>query len=301
MLLGLLASFFGAGWAQDQGANAKSEQIRFDVSVTTKKGEWITGLREDDFKVYFDKQLLPIASFVPGDIPASVGVLIDKSGSTSKALISALPAAVNGLIRHSDTANEYFVMSFDEKQTLLLDFTQDPKAINAVIENLWLIAPKGNTNLYDSIRIGIDTLTRAKYRKRVLIVFTDARDNVSKLRSDEIKRLVQESRILLYTVNVTDPRQMQDGFSDVALRVMQSLTESSGGRYFEPKGPRELNETLEWTASDLRNRYLIGLETGFGSKGGKVEIRVDVPRALKSTEKPTVRANLEYRTQPTAN
>lgn len=304
-MTGLLAIFFCAGRAQDLPTNRKGEEVLFNVSVTNEKAEWIAGLRKDAFKVYYNKQLQTIVSFVPGGVPGSIGVLIDTSGSTVRVLLSALPAGIDVFAKQSDPANDYFIISFDEKQKLLLDFSQDVKAVKEVVENLRHVKPKGNTKLYDSIQIGINKLVKAKNGKRVLIVFTDTHDNVSKTGRSEIRRLIEESGVIVYTINVSDPDQYYDDFSKVDVRVMENLTNSSGGRYFLPKGPAELNEALSWIANDLRNQYLIGLQpvskSESGSEWRRIEIKIDLPKDSKTTEKATIRTKRGYHTQSKTN
>lgn len=305
LLIGLLAIFFCAGRAQDQPANRKGEEILFNISVTDEKAEWIAGLRKDAFKVFYNKQLQTIVSFVPGGVPASIGVLIDTSGSTVRVLLSALPAGIDVLAKQSDPANDYFIISFDEKPKLLLDCSQDVKAVKEVVENLRHFKPKGNTKLYDSIQIGINKLAKAKNGKRVLIVFTDTHDNVSKTGRSAIRRMIEESGVLVYTINVSDPDQFYDDFSKVDMRVMEDLTNASGGRYFLPKGPVELNKALSWIANDLRNQYLIGLQpvskSESGSEWRRIEIKVDLPQDSKTTGKATIRTKRGYHTQSKAN
>ncbi len=265
---------------QKSNANLKSDQILLNVTVTTKKGDWVTGLRAENFKVYDEKTLQPITFFSAEDVPVSVGILIDKSGSTDKGLFSGVEQALSKFINKSHPDNEYFLMSFNVTQELLQDNTQDRKKILQAVEKLQTIKPIGNTKFYDAVQSGIEKVSKGNHGKKVLLILSDGQDNESKNNFGDMKKFIKQSDVLLYSINPTLYNLAGAYEVNTALARCEELTKLSDGKMYTPQTIRELNEILYRIAEELQSQYAIGFipdkDTDKNKKESWREIKVEL-------------------------
>lgn len=273
--------------AQKSSANSQSNQVLFNVTVTTKKGDWVTGLKAENFKVYDEKNLQPITFFSSEDAPVSVGILIDKSGSTDAVLFSDIEQALTKFINKSHPNNEYFLMSFSVTQDLLQDNTQDRKKVLQAVEKLQTIKPYGNTKFYDAVQAGIEKISKGRHGKKVLLILSDGIDNESKNDYADIRKLIRQSDVLLYSINPVTDKLAGTTEVNTAFAVRDELTNFSGGKAYNSQTTRELNEILYRIAEELQSQYVIrftsGMDTDQNKKASwrKVKVTLNVPNDSK--------------------
>lgn len=313
--IGWLIFFAITVCAQSQRINSgEDEQILLNVTVNTEKGDWITGLRAENFKVYEGKTLQPVTFFSAEEVPMSIGILVGKSQYRGVP-ITAIQQALTKFVNKSNPQNEYFLMSFDARQELLLDNTQDSKAaVLQAIEKLSAIESQRNTKryarFYDAVQMGFEKISNGKYAKKVLLILSEFMDTESKNRFEDIKKLIKQTDVLFYNLNIMDYREynyvINHYISGRQFQVFSKLTDLSGGTsyspgaYFLPGELEKLDELLYRIAEELRSQYTIGFKaTKITDKDKKekwrdVKIEVEIPPNAVKIGKPFVRTRTGY-------
>lgn len=247
------------------------------VTVTDSKGAMLTGLGRESFTVLDGGRPSELVSFESGDMPATVGVLLDASGSMTAGRESKLVRARNALLRffrNSNAADEFFLIAFNHEPQLLLGMSNDPAAVLGALDRYGAARGRGLTALYDALYLALNQAARGKHRKRAVVIVTDGHDNASRYTFREVERMIKESDVTVYAVGITGPED------DSALTydwrsTLEALAKLSGGRALFPRGGQELNSAMEAVADELRSQYVIGFAPASdGDRDGWHEVRV---------------------------
>jgi Ca-activated chloride channel homolog len=223
------------------------------ATVRNREGFFVSDLRREQFQVYEDNVPQAIRLFRPEDIPVTVGLVVDHSGSMRRKMAEVIEAAKT-FAKASNPEDEMFVVNFNEKVSLGL-----PAAIRFThradeLERAILNGPvSGLTALYAATARGLEQLKTGGRDKKVLIVISDGGDNASKLRLDELLKMADQSGALVYTVGIFDPDD-PDGNPG----VLRRLARGTGGEAYFPAPPSSLAEVCERIARDIRHQYTIG-------------------------------------------
>jgi Ca-activated chloride channel homolog len=286
-----VVAIFAAG--QDAAAvKLGTELVSVRVTVTDRGGRAIEGLCKGAFKIYEDKVEQPLSFFSDEDAPASIGIVFDISNSMGGAKIIRAREALARFLQTSHEQDEYFLISFSSSPQLLLDGARDSKAIMDRLNNA---QPSGETALYDAVYLGLEKVSQGTYPKRAIILISDGEDNHSRRSFDQVRRKLQESDILVYTIGIDGSypspkaRILANGEF-----VMNKLASISGGRSFWPGNADEMNETFEQIALELRRQYSIGyLPSNFVADGRwhRLKVTVTIPR---EQPRPVVRSREGY-------
>lgn len=225
------------------------------ATVRDHKGAPVSGLTQENFQVYEDKVLQPIESFSHDDIPVTIGLVIDNSGSMRQKRAEVIDAAL-ALVRSSNAEDQMFVVNFNEHVSMGLPESK-PFTNNAVqLESaLSRNAISGMTALYDAIAVALEHLQKGKWDRKVLIVVSDGGDNASKRNLAQVISLVNQSNAVIYTLGVYD-----DSDGDRNPRVLTHLSRASGGEAFFPQTLPEILPICEQIARDIRSQYTITFE-----------------------------------------
>jgi VWFA-related protein len=247
--------------------------VTLDVLVTTKDGQTIPGLKQDNFKIMEDGQPQKIASFNPTQAPITAVLLIEfaaaRAFSGSQAyhyMYDALNASYTfaSTLRKDDYVA---VVSYDMKPQILVDFTQDKRSIMGALNSL-RVPGFSERNLFDALFDTMDRIDRIEGKKYIILVSSGA-DTFSKLTYDQLLKKVKSTKdITIYPVSIGwTYREMADAFggasgareigwlqNDNQLKTFASLT---GGRFYQPRFEGELPEDFNQISSDIRNQYTI--------------------------------------------
>jgi Ca-activated chloride channel family protein len=303
--IGWLALFAITVCAQSLKTNAEDEQILLNVTVMTKNGDLITGLKAENFKVYDEKTLQPLTFFSAEDVPMSVGILVDKSESVRDVSMPSIQQALMSFVNRSNPENEYFLMSFNTIQDLLLDNTQNGKILLQAIEKLTTIKSTGNTKFYDAVQVGLEKVIKGKYQKKVLIILSDGVDNQSKNDLGDIEKLIKQKDVLLYNLNIN--YVYFDRLLETQFQVFSLLTKLSGGKSYILQKTSNYNEILYRTAEELRSQYTIGYKINKikhkdnKEKWNKVEVKVEIPSSITNIGKPYISSREGYYSNAKSN
>lgn len=270
-------------------STAASGALKFPVTVTSARGGFIIGLTKENFSVWEGKQEREINYFGSGDLPASVGILIDVSGSVDVRTLEAVRYAAERFIRNGHPKNEYIIGEFNDAWRASSGWRQDAtaaiEALNsrpATDEAQAKKKTRGQTAFYDACDAALDDVAARPNPRHVLLLFTDGEDNRSRVSLDQLRRKVKASDMLIYSISIYGPYD-SDLFNIVGQTVLHELSVSSGGRAFFPhyqKDKKELDEVIDMLTLEMRYQYIIGFTPTNAAPAGKwnkVKIKLTPP------------------------
>ena len=262
--------------------------VVLNATVRDGKGRFASDLSEQDFAVYEDGVRQSIRLFRHEDIPVTVGLVVDHSGSM-RAKIADVIAAARTFVRSSSPEDEMFVVNFNEKVTLglpdNLPFSNRSEDLGSAIAN----APTtGRTALYDAVFEARNRLQTGSREKRVLIVISDGGDNASAHTLADVLKMASQSTTLVYTIGIFDEED-----PDRNPGVLRQLAGVTGGEAFFPGEYREVVAICERIARDIRNQYTIGYLSSSAARPGAF-LSIRVAAAAPGHGKLSVRARSGY-------
>ena len=222
------------------------------ATVTDHKGGPVSGLTGENFQVYEDKVPQQIESFSHEDVPVTVGLVIDNSGSM-RPKHSDVVAAAMAFVRSSNPADQMFVVNFNEHVSMglpaNLPFTNNSDQLEAALSRNVIT---GLTALYDAIAVSLEQVQKGKWDKKVLIVVSDGGDNASMRSLTQVLSTVNRMNAVIYTMGIYDVTD-----EDRNPRVLKELSRASGGEAFFPKALQDILPICEKIAHDIRSQYTI--------------------------------------------
>lgn len=227
------------------------------LNATVLEGtKLVQNLQKDDFTVYEDGVKQNIISFQHTDLPVSIALVVDNSGSMSKKR-PAVNKSTLDLIEASNPQDEAFVVNFSDEAFIDQDFTSN---VNRLRDGLSHIESRGGTALYDAVVASADKLAGdAKRAKQVLVLITDGEDNASTLNLEQtIRRVQQLSGPVIYSIGLLFGDEMSHSEQRHARRALEMLSGETGGIAFFPKSLEQVDEIAAEVAKDIRSQYTIG-------------------------------------------
>jgi Ca-activated chloride channel homolog len=245
-------------------------EVTLSAVVLDSRRHLVTNLAETNFAVYEDNQPQKITFFRRQDIPVSIGIVVDNSGSM-RTKRAAVTKAVLNLIQASNPQDEVFVVNFNDDPYLDQDFTNQIPPLREALDR---VDSRGGTALYDAVIASADHLAKgAKKEKKVLLVITDGVDNESRESLESAIRKVQDDNgPTIYTIGILGD---EPGIKR-ARRALQSLSDQTGGVAFFPRDLMEVDEISQEVARDIRNQYTLTYKpTNPRSNGGYRKVKVE--------------------------
>jgi VWFA-related protein len=244
---------------ENQGNPPEAPPIRAEVTrvnmlftVTDKHGRFVTDLNRNDFQVAENKKPQEIIEFTSEtDLPLRLAILIDTSNSIRDRFHFQQEAAtnfVNSVVRKQDKA---IVVSFDTSAELVADLTDDTNKLEDAIRGL---RPGGGTALYDAIYFACkDKLMQDQpmYKfRRAMVILSDGDDNESRISRDQALEMAQRADTVIYTISTNISHIETEGD-----KVMRYFADQTGGVSFFPFQAKDLNQSFENIANELRHQY----------------------------------------------
>ena len=229
----------------------RSDEVTLQATVVDPRSRLVTTLNKDSFTVYEDNQVQQITSFRREDIPVSIGIVVDNSGSM-RTKRNAVTKAVLNLVQASNPKDEVFIVNFNDEPYLDQDFTNN---ISLMREALDRVDARSGTALYDAVVASSEHLTKGAQReKKVLLLITDGDDNLSRESLEQTIRAVQnDNGPTIYTIGILG----DEGNTKRFKRALEALSLQTGGVAFFPKNLAEVDEVSQAVARDIRNQYSI--------------------------------------------
>jgi VWFA-related protein len=274
----------------DQGGavfRTDTRLVVLPVTVVDKAGHLVTNLPKTAFQVYENGVQQEIKVFRREDVPVSMGLIVDNSGSMRDKREKVKDASL-ALVKDSNPHDEVFVVNFNDDAYLdTKDFTSDIKEME---EALSKIDSRGGTAMRDAIRMSIDhTKEKAHKDKRVLVVVTDGNDNASMISLENLVKSAQQSEVLIYTIGLLSDEEHRE--AKRAERALKALAQATGGEAYFPKDVAEVDRIAHQVARDIRNQYTIAYSPSEQALDGTFrQIKV----VANAPNKPTVRTRSGY-------
>ncbi len=263
----------------EQSKHLKSvvDLVVLHATVVDEKGQFVPELKPDNFRVFEDKVEQKISVFSTEDIPVTMGLIIDNSGSMKEKRPQVNAAALS-FVRTSNPADEVFVVNFNDEYYLDLDedFTSNPQELHEALEK---IDTRGSTALYDAIVGSLDHLKKGHKDKRVLLVITDGDDDASRESFPYTLKAAVESNAVIYAIGVfsDDDRKNQKKMVRKSKKDLTDLAEATGGLAFFPERLEDVDPVCAQVARDIRNQYTLGYyPTNTATDGTFRSVKVDL-------------------------
>lgn len=251
------------------------------VTVTDPYNRLVTGLEPDNFSVFENNVEQEIVDFSSEDLPISIGVILDFSGSMVNKVGKAKEAAIQ-FLKTANPQDEFFLIAFNDRAQLLSPFTDDVEDLQS---RLLSTNPKGSTALLDAVYLGLSEMRRARNAKRALLIISDGGDNHSRYSPNDIKKLVKESDTQLYSIGIFDPLQSRartpEELSGPSL--LSEVTEHTGGRAFTVENVSDLPDIAAKIGMELRNQYVLSYRPSnkaHDSRWRKIKVKLHSPKGL---------------------
>lgn len=277
------------GWpATDAAAGPQRRSDDFKISrdvnlvvlhttVLDRRGHFVPGLLEQHFRVFEDNVEQKLSVFRREDIPVTVGLVVDNSGSMRDKRERVNAGALT-FVEASNPDDEVFVVNFNDDYYLDIEknFTNDVRELKEALER---IDSRGSTALYDAVVGSLDHMKKGSRDKRVLVVITDGEDNASRKSLEQTLQEVQLSNSLVYAIGLLSQESRRSARR--ARNALERLTEASGGLSFFPEGVHDVESICLQIARDIRNQYTLAYYPTNSKKDGSfrsVRVEVNAPR-----------------------
>jgi VWFA-related protein len=231
---------------------ADTRLVVLPISVADKNGKLVTDLKQSSFKVFENGIEQPIKIFKREDVPISLGIIIDNSGSMKEKRQKVEIASLD-MVKASNPQDEVFIVNFNDEPWLDVPMTSDIKAMQ---EGIARIDSRGGTAMRDAISGGIDYLKKqGKRQKKVLLVITDGNDNASTINLERLVSRSQQEEILIFSIGLLNEEERHE--AKIAKRALDTLARETGGLAFYPKGVADVDQIALQVAHEIRNQYTL--------------------------------------------
>jgi VWFA-related protein len=257
------------------------------VAVTiAATGKLLTGLEKDNFELTEDKAAQEIVSFGSEDVPRSVGVVFDTSGSMG-AKLDRSRQAVAQFMRTANPEDEFFLVQFNDRPELTVPLTPRPEDVQS---HLTWIQSKGRTALLDGVAMAMNEMKKAHNGRKALLIISDGGDNSSRFTESEVRNWVREGDVQIYAIGIFEPLgsrgRTPEEMSGPGL--LNDLAEQTGGRNFSVENLADLPDVAAKIGLELRNQYVLGYTPKNAVHDGKYR-KVEV-KLVKVKDLPPLRA-----------
>ena len=243
------------------------DMVVLNATVRNRNGVLVSGLGKGDFQVYEDGVLQQVESSSHDDIPVTVGLVVDNSGSMRPKRPEVISAAL-AFARSCNAEDQMFVVTFNENVSFGLPddtpFTDKEAQLEAALSR---IAADGKTALYDAVAAALEHLKKGNRDKKVLIVISDGGDNASKHNLAQIMAMAGQSDAIIYTIGVFDEND-----PDRNPHALHQLAKATGGEAFLPGSVKEIFPICRQIARDIRNQYSIAYLPTNGKRDGTYRV-----------------------------
>jgi Ca-activated chloride channel family protein len=273
-----------------------NERMRVDVNlvlvpvtVTDPLNRLVTGLERQDFFVYENNALQKLKTFSSEDAPVSIGIIFDLSGS----MTDKINRARNSILEFLRTANpqdEFFVIGFNDRPELITDFTNNIDNIEA---RLLTVKPGHRTALLDAIYFGLNKMKQAKNERKALLVVSDGGDNRSRYTESEVRSVVRESDVQIYSIGIFD-QYAPTREEQLGPILLHDVSEETGGQLFRVDDLADMADIATKISAELRNQYVLGYRSDDAKRDGKwrkLKVKLVPPEGLPQL---TVHARTGY-------
>jgi len=268
-----------AGQDEKEPIKIDTELVSFTVTVTDPNSRLVTGLDKQHFEIYEDKVKQVITFFNDEDVPVSMGIVFDVSGSM-KGKLDRAREALKAFIQTSHNDDDFFLVGFNQRASLLAEFTDG----DTIQNKFTLVDPRGQTALYDAAYLGIEKVKQGRHTKRAILLISDGQDNSSRYTYGELRKLLKEAGVQIYCIGIVELGGGSGGTLDLqGQSILEEIAQTTGGKAFFPRSAAELEDATTRIALELRHQYSIGYTPTNVKRDGewhKIKVQVKPPRGL---------------------
>jgi Ca-activated chloride channel family protein len=306
-ILILIALMMGSGiWGAASARQLPAPRITptpaiLNVSVTDDVGQPLVGLRSSDFTISIESTHPAINYFSGSEEPSSIAILFDNSGSMldrGERLVELIRQELLRFPQLCNPANQYLILRIADTPQLVTDWTSEELAFSAGIAKLGERRPKGQTALFDTCIFAMNKMSEAKLSRKVILLITDGQDNVSRYSRKTLRKSLERTEIILYSIDLADP--VINSLSGYARTVLDELAMVSGGRNFYTTSVTEALQSLHLVAAEIRHQYVIGIDPVVlkGDAGWhEIKVLVRPHEAIQSSGTKYKKVHLDIRTR----
>lgn len=271
-------------YAQDEDDVIKvdSSIVVVNAAITDAKGKPVSGLKQNQFKLFVDGAEREIVSFTTEQTPFAAVILLDTSGSMEQRVSLARSAAMQFLdgLRADDVTAIY---NFDSKVSLLQDFSNQRDITPIAFE----LKADGMTVLNDAIYKAAHELSSRPEKRRAIVVLSDGADTKSARSSDKALKAALSADITIYTVDMSAiDANVKEKFQNQG--VLRNFAEKSGGRFIPTPGGVALREAFKNIVAELGRQYTLAFQPPEAKADGKwhtIELKHSNPELTIRTRK----------------
>jgi len=249
------------------------------VTVTDRRGASVTGLQRDQFQIFEDKAPQQIVSFSSEDVPSSVGLVLDVSGSMKGKLARAY-GSTQKLFQVAHPDDEVFLVTFAQRPEMEAEFSSDFEALQ---KKLQLVKPEGWTSLIDAVYLALDRMRAARTARKALVIVSDGMDNHSRYSRSELMARAVEADVQIYTIAIHDPprtkKPLEVAEQRQGLFLLQDLANLTGGLHFVIRSIDEISAAAEKIRRALHQQYVSGYRASESRNHSwrKIQVKLEVP------------------------
>ena len=248
------------------------------MTVTDAGNRLVTGLERENFYIYENNQQQTIRTFSTDDAPVTIGIIFDLSGSMSSKYARAR-RALSEFMRTSNPQDEFFVIAFNDRPSVVVDYTSNVEDVDA---RMVMLKPQARTALIDAVYLGVNKLKQGKYERKALLIISDGGDNRSRYTEGELRKAVRESDVQIYAVGIFDQYAPTQEEKEGPI-LLTDICEQTGGRLFRVTDVNELGDIASRISAELRNEYVVGYKpTDLKHDGNwrKLKVKLNPPPGL---------------------
>lgn len=269
----------GQAPAQDERIKLDTDLVTLTVTVTDPYNRLVTGLDRQHFEIFEDKVKQSIEFFNDDDVPVSLGIVFDVSGSM-KGKLDRARDSLRAFVETSHQEDDFFLVGFNQRADLIAEFSDGDTLVN----KLTLVDPKGQTALYDAAYLGIEKVKQGRHTKRALLLISDGQDNSSRYTYGELRKLLREAGVQIYCIGIVEFGGAAGGTLDLqGQAILEEIAQVTGGKAFFPRSAAELEDATTRIALELRHQYSLGYTPTNVKRDGqwhKIKVQVKPPRGL---------------------
>ncbi len=254
--------------------------VLVNATVTDPYNRLVTGLEKENFQVFEDGVEQEVAYYSSEDVPVSIGVIFDMSGSMSDKVNKARQSAVQ-FFKTANPQDEFFLVSFNERAELTSRFTSSVEDLQS---RMMYTSARGRTALLDAVYLGLSQMKGAHNAKKALLIISDGGDNHSRYNVTDVRNFVKEADVQIYSMGLFE------GFGNAGTpeerdgpALLEELCDLTGGRMFRVEGLDNLPDVATKIGMELRNQYILGYKPSNKTADGrwrKIKVKVHPPRGL---------------------
>jgi Ca-activated chloride channel family protein len=264
-----------------EGIKVNVDLTLVNVTVTDPLERLVTGLEKEHFRIFEDGVEQEVLTLSSEDVPVSIGLVFDMSGSMSDKVEKAREAAVQ-FMRTANPQDQFFLVSFNDRAELTSGFTS---SVDELQNRMMFTASRGRTALLDAIYLGLSQMRGAHNGKRALLIISDGGDNHSRYNESDVKNYLKEADCQLYAIGIFDPIGIRSRTLEEleGPSLLSEMTEMTGGRVFPVGNLGELPDIAAKIGLELRNQYVLGYKSTNPQQNGawrKIKVKLRPPKGL---------------------